>query len=81
MAFSEMCLKNVPVRYKNKAVIEWILESMAEQNALSRDHARLPPIHLQQSTQATSARAHVVMTQLRSTIHHMVQMSQPGCYR
>jgi hypothetical protein len=60
MAFSKMCLKSVPVGDKNKAVIERILKSMAEQNALRRDHACLPPIHLQQSTQATSARARVL---------------------
>lgn len=69
MAFSKMCSKSVPVGDKYKAVIKRILKSMAEQNALRRDHARLPPIHLQQSTQATSAGARVLPTQLRSTIH------------
>jgi len=81
MAISKTCLKSVPVGDKNKAVIERILKSMAEQNALRRDHARLPPIHLQQSTQATSARARVLTTPI--AFHHssyfMVQMCQPGC--
>jgi len=63
-----MCLKSVPVGDKNKAVIERIFKSMAEQNALCRDHARLPPIHLQQSAEAMSARARVLTTPI--VFHH-----------
>lgn len=72
-AFSEISCKRVPVGDENKALIERVLESMAEQYALGCDHARLPPVHLQQTRQATSARARVQTSQLGFTIHEYAE--------